>query len=138
MPFNGPYTVSKNALQAYADVLRRELMFLGMRVATVQPGAIRTPLLEGARLKVERAETGTQFSAQLGLVRRMLSREWDRGMESVDVARVIVRALRSRRPRPVYRLGNDPFRVLLGKLPPSWTDYLIRTFLPIQQPPLVR
>lgn len=130
MPFNGPYTVSKSALQAYADVLRRELMFVGVRVTIVQPGGFRTPLLSGARSLMGRRRGKTFFSAQLSLVRRMLSSEYEKGMEPGEVARVVVHALRSPRPRPYYRVGNDPLRVVLGKLPASWTDRLIKWFAP--------
>lgn len=130
MPFNGPYTVSKYALQGYADVLRRELMLLGVRVTIVQPGAIRTSLLSGARSTIERRQADTAFPAQLGMVRRMLVREWERGMEPTRVAKVILRALRARRVRACYRVGNDPLRAALGKLPASWTDSLIRWFMP--------
>jgi NAD(P)-dependent dehydrogenase (short-subunit alcohol dehydrogenase family) len=129
MPFSGPYTVSKCALQAFADALRRELMFLGLRVSVVQPGAIRTPLLSGARSMVESGKVRALFPAQMEVVGRMLSREWEKGMEPVDVARVVVRALRESRPRAVYRVGNDPFRAMLAILPAGWADWLIRTFL---------
>jgi NAD(P)-dependent dehydrogenase (short-subunit alcohol dehydrogenase family) len=132
MPFNGPYTVSKCALQAYADSLRRELVFLGMRVVVVQPGAIRTPLLSGARPNADGRKDRTLFPAQLDLIRRMLAREWETGMEPVDVARVVVRALHSRKPRAVYRVGNDPFRAMLGRLPASWTDLLLRAFVALR------
>jgi NAD(P)-dependent dehydrogenase (short-subunit alcohol dehydrogenase family) len=132
MPFNGPYTVSKYALQAYADVLRRELMFLGVKVTVVQPGAIRTSLLSGARSTIERREAaGTAFPTQLGLVRRMLSREWEKGMQPGRVAGVVARALGARTARPFYRVGNDPVRAALGRLPASWADSLIRWFLPV-------
>jgi NAD(P)-dependent dehydrogenase (short-subunit alcohol dehydrogenase family) len=136
MPFNGPYTISKYALQAYADVLRRELMFIGVRVVLIQPGAFRTPLLSGARSMHEGAGSTTLFPAQRDFVRRMLSREWENGMEPTEVARVVVRALRSRKPRASYRIGNDPFRAMLGKLPAAWTDRLIRLFTPIARSPL--
>jgi NAD(P)-dependent dehydrogenase (short-subunit alcohol dehydrogenase family) len=129
MPFNGPYTVSKSALQAYADALRRELMFIGMRVAVVQPGAIRTPLLSGARPTADGRTGRTLFPVQLALIRRMLSREWETGMEPADVARVVVRAVHARKPRAVYRVGNDPFRAMLGMLPARWTDALLRLFV---------
>ncbi len=132
MPFNGPYTVSKCALQAYADALRRELMFVGMRVVAILPGAIRTPLLSGACSMMDSGAGPTRFPAQRDLVRRMLGREWENGMEPADVARVVVRALHARRPRAVYRVGNDPFRAMLGKLPASWTDGLIRAFVSLR------
>jgi NAD(P)-dependent dehydrogenase (short-subunit alcohol dehydrogenase family) len=128
MPFNGPYTVSKSALQAYADTLRRELMFVGVRVTLVMPGAIRTPLLTGAGLKIESHEARTLFPAQLGLVRRMLSKQYEKAMQPMRVARVVMRALQARMPRPYYRVGNDPLRMMLARLPASWTDALIKAF----------
>ncbi len=131
MPFNGPYTVSKYGLQAYAEVLRRELMFIGMKVAVVQPGAFRTGLLRGAGSLIEEKRSETSFPSQLDFVRHMLSREWQKGMEPVVVARTVVRALRARNPRAFYRVGNDPLRTLLGMLPAAWTDGLIRAFTPL-------
>ena len=128
MPFNGPYTVSKSALQAYADVLRRELMFIGLRVTIVHPGGFRTSLLSGARSMMDRKGNDTLFSAQLGVVRRLLSREFEKAMEPAEVARVVVRALGARHPRPCYRVGNDPLRALLARLPARWTDRLIMWF----------
>ena len=131
MPFTGPYSVSKCALQAFADTLRRELMLLGMRVVVVQPGAMRTPLLAGAGAAVEAARGRTLFPAQLDLIGRMLPREWDRGMEPVDVARAVVKALRTKRPRLAYRVGVNRLRAVLGMLPASWTDVLIGAFVRI-------
>jgi NAD(P)-dependent dehydrogenase (short-subunit alcohol dehydrogenase family) len=132
MPFNGPYTVSKCALQACADVLRRELMFIGMRVVAILPGAMRTPFLSGARSMMAGRTARTLFPAQRDLVRRMLLREWETGMEPGDVARVAVRALHARRPRAIYRVGNDPFRAMLGRLPAPWADGLIRAFVSLR------
>jgi NAD(P)-dependent dehydrogenase (short-subunit alcohol dehydrogenase family) len=135
MPFNGPYTVSKCALQAYADALRRELMFVGMRVVVIQPGAIRTPLLAGARSSIGAAHAPTLFPAQRDLVRRMLLREWEKGMEPGDVADVVVRALHARRPKAVYRVGNDPSRAMLASLPATWVDGLVRAWVRISAAP---
>src|SRR5512139_2421845 len=59
-PFNGPYSMSKFALEAYADSLRRELAIFGMPVAIVQPGATRTGLLEATVPAFDRAVNGSQ------------------------------------------------------------------------------
>lgn len=134
MPFTGPYTVSKCALQAFADALRRELMFLGMRVVVIQPGAIRTPLLRDARAMAEAGTARTLFPAQREVIRRMLEREWDRGGEPADVARVAVRALHAKRPRAVYRVGNNPLRAMLAALPVPWIDALLRAFVRLRAP----
>ena len=50
LPFNGLYSISKCALESYAQALRQELNLIGQRVVTVRPGAIATPLA-GASIK---------------------------------------------------------------------------------------
>ena len=44
VPFWGFYNASKFALEGYTETLRLELKPFGIRVAMVEPGAIRTPL----------------------------------------------------------------------------------------------
>jgi NAD(P)-dependent dehydrogenase (short-subunit alcohol dehydrogenase family) len=138
MPFNGPYTISKSGLDAYAEALRRELMFVegnapaapgAVRVSLVQPGAIRTALLDGVEAEMQRVQRRTLFAVPLARVRRILPREWSRGMQPERVARVVVRALHARRPRARYRIGNDPLRAVLGMLPARVADWFIRCFM---------
>jgi len=129
MPFTGAYAISKAALDAFAEVLRREAMFVGVRVAIVQPGAIRTPLLGGAQAEMEKAAAGTQFADQLARVQRILPREWSRGMQPERAAAVVVRALHAPRPRTRYRVGNNPLRAALGLMPARVADWFIRCFM---------
>jgi hypothetical protein len=89
------------------------------------PGAVKTPFLIGAGSEIERRETATLFPSQLGLVRRMLSREYEKAMDPMRVAGVVMRALTAKKPRPYYTVGNDPLRVMLGMLPARLTDWLI-------------
>jgi NAD(P)-dependent dehydrogenase (short-subunit alcohol dehydrogenase family) len=44
VPFWGFYNASKFAVEGYTETLRLELLPFGIRVAMVEPGAIRTPL----------------------------------------------------------------------------------------------
>ena len=48
MPFLGPYSASKFALEGLSESLRRELMLFGVDVIVVAPGAIATPIWEKA------------------------------------------------------------------------------------------
>ncbi|MDF2632960.1 MAG: Short-chain dehydrogenase/reductase, partial [Caproiciproducens sp.] len=45
-PFAGPYVLSKYAVEAYNDCLRRELMFLDIPVIKIQPGSYETQLTQ--------------------------------------------------------------------------------------------
>ena len=129
MPFTGPYSMSKRALEAYADSLRRELSSLGIRVSVIQPGAFRTALLAHAREAFDRGTAASPFAAPLDRAREMLGREAEKGMAPDRAARLVIHALECARPKPRYRVGNDPLRALLAGLPASWTDALIRRFL---------
>jgi NAD(P)-dependent dehydrogenase (short-subunit alcohol dehydrogenase family) len=129
MPFTGPYSMSKRALEAYADSLRRELVSIGIRVSVIQPGAFRTTLLARARESLDRGTTASPFAAPLDRARDMLDRESDTGMAPDRVARLVIHALECARPKPRYRVGNDPLRALLAALPATWADALIRGFL---------
>jgi NAD(P)-dependent dehydrogenase (short-subunit alcohol dehydrogenase family) len=126
MPFNGPYTISKCALEAYADCLRRELILSGVRVSVIQPGAFRSGLLARADEAVAGRSSSSRFDRQLALVRKLLDRERQRGMAPDTVARVVVRALLSRRPRARYRVGNNQLHVLLRLFPARVADALIK------------
>lgn len=129
MPFTGPYSMSKCALEAYADSLRRELQSLGIRVSVIQPGAFRTAFLAQAKQGLHRRTAASPFAAPLDRAREMLGRESEKGMALDRVARLVIHALECARPKPRYRAGNDPLRALLAMLPASWTDVLIRRFL---------
>ena len=43
-PNSGPYTLSKWAVEAYGDLLRRELADFGIGVSIVEPGGFKTCL----------------------------------------------------------------------------------------------
>ena len=47
-PIMGPYSMSKHALEALTDSLRRELMMHGVDVVLIGPGAVKTPIWDKA------------------------------------------------------------------------------------------
>jgi len=129
MPFNGPYTVTKYALEAYGDCLRRELQLEGIRVALVQPGAFQSNLLATADQEAGTPGRDSAFVRQVQLVHRMLQRERARSMPAERVARVVVRALAAARPCARYRVGNNRPRMLLRFLPARAADALIKRYM---------
>jgi NAD(P)-dependent dehydrogenase (short-subunit alcohol dehydrogenase family) len=54
-PFNGVYAMTKHAIEAYSDSLRRELMLLDIPVVKVQPGPFRTSMVHSIEDRFERA-----------------------------------------------------------------------------------
>lgn len=60
-PFAGAYCASKAALHAISDAARMELEPFGIRVITVQPGAVRSGFGASAANKVMNIVTGNSW-----------------------------------------------------------------------------
>ena len=136
VPGFGPYSMSKFALEAMADVLRLELAPWDIRVSLVQPGAIDTPIWEkGFRnwdgfLETAPAAMLELYADQIRSVRGVATHS-QRGAKSAQlVAEVVAHALTSPRPRSRYRVGGQAGQQkLLSRLPDSWRDRLLRKMM---------
>jgi len=60
-PFSGAYCASKAAVHLISDSLRMELAPFGIRVITVQPGAVESRFGERAEVGVERFKEGSLY-----------------------------------------------------------------------------
>jgi len=130
-PLNGPYSMTKFALEAFSDSLRRELMFLDMPVVHLQVGAVKTELL--ARTYACYAEDidieKSLFGNLLEQVIKTCEKEKDKGTEPRTIAKVVYKALHKRRPKIRYRVKNDKMRRMLEFLPTSLVDIAMKKVL---------
>lgn len=101
LPGNGAYCASKGGLIRYLESLRAELRSSGVRVCTVSPGYLRTPLTAGNRF------------AMPGL------------MAPEEAATAILRALSSGREQLVLPRRLGWLSHALGLLPAAWHDALL-------------
>lgn len=112
-PMLGPYHVSKFGLAGLADTLRAELAPSAIPVVLVEPGAIATPIWKRGReagdgLLEQLAEDGRErYAAQIEGARANATRSAERGLPPERPARVIVKALTVRNPRPRVLVGPD-------------------------------
>ena len=129
-PFNGIYTISKYALEAYSDALRRELAFLGIKVIKIQPGPFKTDMTKNAeQLFMEAQKQSVYFKNNLSKGISYLPRVYKKAHDPVRVARIIRKALESSHPRTVYKVKIDASRAILDCLPVRWADKIIRRVL---------
>ncbi|PYQ65504.1 MAG: short-chain dehydrogenase/reductase [Acidobacteria bacterium] len=107
IPFAGPYCASKHALEAVSDALRVEVAPWKIRVVVIEPGPIATHF--GARTREVTArilQSAGPYSRFYANAERASEREFQRGTRQPElVARVIVRAIESRRPKTRYRVA---------------------------------
>jgi NAD(P)-dependent dehydrogenase (short-subunit alcohol dehydrogenase family) len=129
-PFAGPYALSKRALEAYNDSLRRELMFLGVRVIKIQPGSFETRITRQVQEGFDRALAGTRFYRDvLTKMRPLMDMELKQKNDPGRLTGTVLHAMEARRPRLNYRVGTGKLLLLLELLPEAWVDALYRAIL---------
>jgi NAD(P)-dependent dehydrogenase (short-subunit alcohol dehydrogenase family) len=129
-PFNGPYAMSKYAIEAYSTALRRELALLGIRVITVQPGPFRTDMVAGIERSFTQAENETQkFASVIRALKGLAAKQIDSAHDPDILAQVIETALTAKRPKPVYSVKPDRLRSSLERLPLGVIDRVYATVL---------
>jgi NAD(P)-dependent dehydrogenase (short-subunit alcohol dehydrogenase family) len=128
MPFNGPYAISKHAVEAYGDALRRELAMLDVDVVKIQPGAFKTGMVESITQRFDGlAERSTHYGKVLRLAQKRIPQEERRAGDPDDLAALIEKVLTVRRPRPAYRIHTNPQAAALNALPTRVVDRLLLT-----------
>lgn len=127
-PFSGAYCASKAALHSLSDALRMELEPLGIRVTTIQPGAIQSEF--GNNAKRSLADTLPADSRYQALrphidARAMASQEG--GTPTAEFVQALVKTISAQTPPAVKRLGKGGIALPLLKrmLPQKWLDKVL-------------
>ncbi|MCG3259178.1 MAG: SDR family NAD(P)-dependent oxidoreductase [Candidatus Heimdallarchaeota archaeon] len=126
-PFNGPYSMSKYAIEAFSDSLRREFQFLDMKVVIIQPGAIRTSLPEVTLKNYQKYIENSDFQEVISRVLKVL--ETEKYADPIFVAKKVYKAIHKKKPKRRYKVKNNKLRGFLVYLPVSWTDFLVKNFI---------
>lgn len=128
MPFNGPYAISKHAVEAYGDALRRELAMLDVDVVKIQPGAFKTGMVESIMSRFDAlAERSQHYGKVLRLAQKRIPQEERRAGDPADLAALIEKVLTAQRPRAAYRIHTNPQAAMLNALPTRVVDRLLLT-----------
>lgn len=130
LPFTGVYAVTKTAVEQYAAALRMELQLLGHRVVVVRPGAVQTDMLPASTGKLDAfCENTRLYPCNAARFKRIVGRVEARSVDPERIADVVIRALRSPRPRLVYRVNRNPMLLVLNALPVRAQLWIIRKIL---------
>ncbi len=129
-PFSGAYCASKRAIEAYNDSLRRELMFIGIPVIKIQPGAYQTKLLSGVDDDyLETLKCTTRYQTVLRRLKFVMDRVLGAAGDPQELVNIVIRALEDKRPRLKYRKGTGFLMYLMSVLPSRLLDWGYRTVL---------
>ena len=114
----GAYAGAKFALEAVSDSLRREVAPLGVHVVVVEPGGVRTEMATrgvatandlAARMTPEQVE---RYGSLVQANNALMTSGTTSGLTADAAARIIVKAVTTRRPRPRYTAGRDAAMII--------------------------
>ena len=136
-PLLGPYAASKFALEAVTDVLRREVGALGVRVVSVQPGGVATPIWDKGIARTDGLLAGMgpdvreRYARLIEPMQREAGRLAREGQPATAVAAVVGEAVTTRRPRTRYLVGRDArvLGTLAAVLPDRALDVVIAALI---------
>lgn len=117
----GWYVAAKHAIEGLSDVLRMEVARDGIDVVLVEPGGVRSSMLEDAARDAGRFGNG-HYDALYRTVIDQLRRTDFLRSEPGSSARVIADAIAARQPRSRYLVGLDA--QLIARLAPVVPDWM--------------
>ncbi len=130
IPYQGHYSASKFALEAYGEALRMEARPCGVRVCLLEPGDTKTGFTAGRRLCIPE-DSPYERSCRASV--RKMERDEQNGAPPEQFARVALRMSERRHP-PVRRVIGLGYRalVLVKRLLPARTAewVLSRLYIP--------
>ncbi|MDF2942613.1 MAG: Short-chain dehydrogenase/reductase [Herbinix sp.] len=128
-PFAGPYILSKYAVEAYNDSLRRELLYLGIPVIKIQPGSYETNITQQVNHFFDKAVSETTYYKELLLkMKPMMTMELNQKNDPRHLVNTVIKALESKNPKMKYRVGTGKLLAMLELLPEWGVDAVYKRF----------
>lgn len=130
LPFNGLYSVSKIALENYAQALRQELNLLNQKVITIMPGAIETPLQEGSlKATSDLSDKTVLYKNQSKKFLKITKKFMGKPLKAEKLARKIYKITIKKRNKLTYKIHRNLGLVLLNLLPKRLQCMIIKKIL---------
>ncbi len=108
-PFLGDYAMSKHALEAFSDSLRRELMIYGIDVIVIGPGSVVTPIWDKAEATDESVYASTDYGPALKRFMAAFVKRGRQGLPAERIGEAIHLALTAAKPRARYAVLRGKF-----------------------------
>lgn len=128
-PFLGAYHGTKYALEGMSDALRRELAMFGIDVVLIEPGYVRSKLLDKTMETMHDAsKDGSPYRHAYARADKLAERTRRIAAGPAKVSRAIAKAIDARRPQARYVVTRNAraFLTAFKILPTRWVDALLK------------
>ena len=118
IPFNSIYSISKKALDAYAEGLRMELGLLGIQVITLRPGAVSTNMIDHSNSALHNFEKNTVLYKDITKkFKKIVDGEQGSAIPAEKIAQLVYKILEKKHSRYVYAKNISKKLKLLNAVP---------------------
>ncbi|MFA5422070.1 MAG: SDR family NAD(P)-dependent oxidoreductase [Bacilli bacterium] len=129
LPFHSFYTLSKHALEIYADSLRREVQSFGIKVIKIRPGSFKTNMVDNIQNQFAHLVTDSKlFKKPLTKMESLMIGEIKSAKDPKKIVKVFKKAIYKKHPRLSYRVHNSFKMRLLNALPAKLQDWILGRF----------
>ena len=129
-PFNGPYTLSKYAVEAYNDSLRRELMFLDIPVIKIQPGSFKTAMHSKTAKSFDKLIENTHYYKDiLETMKFFMDFELKFANDPKHLVNAVIKAVSAPHPKQKYRVKNSKLLEAVEALHPVTVDSMYKRMM---------
>lgn len=135
LPFAGWYSATKHAMEAISDALRLETAPLGVRVVVIEPGAIKTDFDATALGLLDASADPLDYHPARKGFREAVVDAYRTAPGPDAVARAVLRAVQSKRPRRRYATPGSAkaFMVARRLLPDGAFDWILSRVLRLRR-----
>jgi len=116
-PLTSAYVSSKFALEGLSESMAYELDQFGTKVILIEPGVIKTNFDHNLKLGKKVSTTNDRNSPYADITEKRIAGfkpRFENGLPAIEVAKVILKAIRSRNvpSESRYLVGNDAFKLM--------------------------
>jgi len=134
LPFNAIYSISKKALDAYAEGLRMELGLLDIPVITLRPGAVSTALINQSNTTLEKLEKKTTlYKGITTKFKHIVDGEQGSAIPAEKIGKLVLKILERKKPKFVYTKNASLKLKLLNLLPERLELFVLKKILKIKR-----
>ena len=111
-PVSPAYISSKFALEGLSESMRYELLPFGINTVIIEPGVIKTNFMSSVKKSMKTDSVYKDITNKVISGIRMMA---EMGTPAQEVARTVIKAIKSENPLPRYTVGNDAAMFLEAK-----------------------
>jgi short-subunit dehydrogenase len=124
-------------LEVFSDALRRELLPWGLKVISIEPGSIATPIWDSSLNRIDKVIASLPprahelYGDKFEIMRGRVHASERRGLPPETVAKAVYRALTARNPKTRYQVGfqTKVAAVLVRFVPDKVIDWFVKSAL---------